>query len=237
MVPRETFTRDANAQLVASALNSRDISIPAYVNERHDIVVHGKKMTYKIINKRAYHHGTMLINAQLDRLGNLLRNTKTSLHTKGVESVRSPVANLASSSSTITHDLFIECVTRAFREKYYPDDYWDDQVVQVDSKSGNEFVVKGAEELRQSWEWRFGQTPEFTHDMHTSFSWGDVNVHLTSKRGLITRCQIKGLAIPDTSLVGLRYGTLETAEEILLKSYTGSPSYIDQFLTWLRREM
>ncbi|GAB1519779.1 hypothetical protein RhiTH_002849 [Rhizoctonia solani] len=153
----------------------------------------------------------MLINAQLDRLGNLLRNTKTSLHTKGVESVRSPVANLASSSSTITHDLFIECVTRAFREKYYPDDYWDDQVVQVDSKSGNEFVVKGAEELR--------------------------NVHLTSKRGLITRCQIKGLAIPDTSLVGLRYGTLETAEEILLKSYTGSPSYIDQFLTWLRREM
>ncbi|ELU45539.1 hypothetical protein AG1IA_00417 [Rhizoctonia solani AG-1 IA] len=46
MVPRETFTRDANAQLVASALNSRDISIPAYVNERHDIVVHGKKMSF-----------------------------------------------------------------------------------------------------------------------------------------------------------------------------------------------
>ncbi|KAG8690962.1 Biotin/lipoate A/B protein ligase, partial [Ceratobasidium sp. 423] len=236
MVPRETFTRDANAKLVASALNSRDIGIPAYVNGRHDIVVHDKKMSsaYKIINRRAYHHGTMLINAQLDRLGNLLRNTKTSLHTKGVESVRSPVANLVSFSPTVTHDLFVECVTQVFRETYYPDDYWDDEVVQVES--GNEFVDKGAKELR-SWEWRFGQTPEFTHDMSNSFSWGDVNVHITSKRGIITHCHVAGPDIPDTVLVGLRYGTLETAEEIFLKSYTGPPDHVQQFLTWLRHEM
>ncbi|CAE6505707.1 unnamed protein product [Rhizoctonia solani] len=236
MVPRETFNRDANAKLVASALNSQDIRIPAYVNERHDIVVHGKKIgsAYKIINKRAYHHGTMLINAQLDRLENLLRNTKTSLHTKGVESVRSPVANLVSFSPTITHDLFVENVTQAFREEYYPDDYWDDEVAQVED--GNGSVDKGAEELR-SWEWQFGQTPEFTHDMNNSFSWGDVNVHITSKRGVIAHCRISGLDIPDTALVGLRYGTLETAGEILLEYYTGHPDHIQQFLTWLRHEM
>ncbi|KAJ1308986.1 hypothetical protein OPQ81_004668 [Rhizoctonia solani] len=176
----------------------------------------------------------MLINAQLDRLGNLLRNTKTSLHTKGVESVRSPVANLTSFSSSITHDLFVECITQAFREKYYPDDYWGDEVVQVET--GNEFVDKGAEELR-SWEWRFGQTPEFTHDMDKSFSWGDVNVSIRSKRGMITHSQIKGIDIPDTTLVGLRYGTLETAEEILTKSYNGPSNHIQEFLTWLRHEM
>ncbi|CAE7218268.1 unnamed protein product [Rhizoctonia solani] len=176
----------------------------------------------------------MLINAQLDRLGDLLRNTKTSLHTKGVESVRSPVANLASFSQSITHDLFVESVTQAFREEYYPFDYWDDEVVQVES--GNEFVDKGAEELR-SWEWRFGQTPEFTHDMNESFSWGEVSAHITSKRGIITQCQITGVDVPGTTLVGLRYGTLETAEEILLKSHTGPPDHIQQFLTWLRHEM
>ncbi|KAH7343456.1 lipoate-protein ligase A [Rhizoctonia solani] len=237
MVPREIFDRDTNAQLVASALGSQDIGIPAYVNERHDVVVHGKKVSgsaYKIINKRAYHHGTMLINAQLDRLGDLLRNTKKSLHTKGVESVRSPVANLASFSSSTTHNLFVKCVTQAFREKYYPDDYWDDEVAAVDS--GNELVEKGAEELR-SWEWRFGQTPEFTHDMNKPFSWGDVNVHVTSKRGIITHSQITGLDIPGTALVGLRYGTLETAEEVLMKSYTGPPDHAQQFLKWLRHEM
>ncbi|CEL59871.1 Lipoate-protein ligase A OS=Salmonella dublin (strain CT_02021853) GN=lplA PE=3 SV=1 [Rhizoctonia solani AG-1 IB] len=178
----------------------------------------------------------MLINAQLDRLGNLLRNTKTSLHTKGVESVRSPVANLTSFSPTITHDLFVERVTKVFREYYYPDDHWDDEVVQVDSEASNEIVDKGAEEL-YSWDWRFGQTPEFTHDMYKSFPWGNVNVNLTSKRGLITHCQITGLDIPDTALVGLRYGTLESAEESLVKFYAGSPDYIQQFLTWLRHEM
>ena len=31
---------------------------------------------YKIVNTRAYHHGTMLVSAELDRLGNVLRNTK-----------------------------------------------------------------------------------------------------------------------------------------------------------------
>lgn len=31
---------------------------------------------YKIVNTRAYHHGTMLISTELGNLGNLLHNTK-----------------------------------------------------------------------------------------------------------------------------------------------------------------
>ena len=31
---------------------------------------------YKIVNKRAYHHGTMLISTQLNTLGDLLRTNK-----------------------------------------------------------------------------------------------------------------------------------------------------------------
>lgn len=31
---------------------------------------------YKIVNKRAYHHGTMLISTRLDTLGDLLRSDK-----------------------------------------------------------------------------------------------------------------------------------------------------------------
>lgn len=33
---------------------------------------------YKIVNKRAYHHGTMLISSQLETLGKLLHSNKVS---------------------------------------------------------------------------------------------------------------------------------------------------------------
>jgi lipoate-protein ligase A len=100
MQPRAQFTRRANAELVARALNRRQV--PASVNERHDIVVEGFKMSppngrtrpmacfpeltvvvwhisgsaFKLVNKRAYHHGTMLLNARLQDLKGVLNNEK-----------------------------------------------------------------------------------------------------------------------------------------------------------------
>lgn len=72
-MPREAFSRKANAELVARSLNQLDI--PASVNERHDIVVDDHKVSgsaYKITNARAYHHGTMLIDADTETLKNCL---------------------------------------------------------------------------------------------------------------------------------------------------------------------
>lgn len=72
-MPREAFSRKANAELVARSLNELDI--PAMVNERHDIVVDQQKVSgsaYKITSSRAYHHGTMLIDADTETLKNCL---------------------------------------------------------------------------------------------------------------------------------------------------------------------
>lgn len=68
-MPRESFSRRTNAELVARSLNQLDI--PANVNERHDIVVDNHKVSgsaYKITSSRAYHHGTMLIDADTETL-------------------------------------------------------------------------------------------------------------------------------------------------------------------------
>jgi lipoate-protein ligase A len=68
-MPREAFSRKANAELVSRALLQLDI--PASVNDRHDIVVDNHKVSgsaYKIISARAYHHGTMLVDANTSYL-------------------------------------------------------------------------------------------------------------------------------------------------------------------------
>ncbi|QRV87798.1 lipoate-protein ligase A [Ceratobasidium sp. AG-Ba] len=188
MVPRETFDRVTNAELVASALNSWEIGIPA----------------------------------------------SATLHTKGVESVRSPVANLSSFESDVTHETFVQAVARAFQDKYYPSARSEPEISYIEH--GNEVVEAGANELR-SWDWRFGQTPEFTHDLNHTFAWGQVSIHITSKKGLITDCTLSGIELPARDLIGLRYGTLDGAEDILTKSFTGIPDKLQNVLTWLRLEM
>jgi Lipoyl protein ligase A/B catalytic domain len=99
-IPRGSFDRRSNAELVAAGLHT--LGVPALVSERNDIVVDKFKISsaypssricfyllssyyvsgsaYKIANKRAYHHGTMLISAQLNSLGDLLKNQKVCPH-------------------------------------------------------------------------------------------------------------------------------------------------------------
>ncbi|KAI9220016.1 hypothetical protein BC828DRAFT_348723, partial [Blastocladiella britannica] len=114
--PRADFHRRKNADLVSRALQNLDI--PASVNERHDIVVDAKKVSgsaFKLTNHRAYHHGTMLINADLVSLRKYLKVSKPGMVSKGVPSVPSPVTNLGEYSLTVDHSGFCESVVDQFR--------------------------------------------------------------------------------------------------------------------------
>jgi len=42
----------------------------------------------------------------------------------------------------------------------------------------------------QDWNWRFGETPEFSHHLETRFEWGTIDVYIDSENGLISRVKI-----------------------------------------------
>jgi lipoate-protein ligase A len=103
---------------------------------------------FKLVNARAYHHGTMLIDAKLGDLRGVLGNDQVStvsafriLHlsfssifvidssceyfhdqnkmiAKGVASVSSAVRNLRDWSTTIDHEEFVEAVVDEFTRTY-----------------------------------------------------------------------------------------------------------------------
>ena len=99
---------------------------------------HVSGSAYKIVNKRAYHHGTMLISSSLETLGKLLHSNKVhiahlldfgtttdrldrpqdTMQTKGVASVRSPVCNLQQHQSDVSHETFVHAVVREFQDHY-----------------------------------------------------------------------------------------------------------------------
>lgn len=96
--PREEHEPLSNARLVASVLRE-DFGIKAVVNDRADILVEGMKVSgaaYRLSRNRAYHHGTLLIHSDLERLKRVLQSPLSEkLTATGTKSIRSPVTNLS----------------------------------------------------------------------------------------------------------------------------------------------
>ena len=115
-----------NAKLIVQSLQKLGIR-QTRVNERYDIVLDTfspdgpdkstRKVSgsaYKISRQRALHHGTTLLNSNLQNISELLNSPARSFITaRGTESIRSPVANLKISTRT-----FEGAVEKEFRNMY-----------------------------------------------------------------------------------------------------------------------
>ncbi|ORX53107.1 hypothetical protein DM01DRAFT_1363113 [Hesseltinella vesiculosa] len=255
-MPREAFSRRANAELVTKALLQLDL--PARVNERHDIVVDNHKVSgsaYKLISARAYHHGTMLIDADTHLLKGCLSKKymdKAGMVSKGVASVPSPITNLRDYSYTVDHQQFCEAVLDEFVKEYN-----DGQAVQPVIINSVQQLPEQVEKTRQelsSWDWVYGQTPEFTYHLDQEFSWGHVRAFVRSKHGWITEVDmttdavgahevtvVSALAV---AMKGCAY-SLDAPERAIHKINQEIPGLFnnenmhiaDQLIAWLKRKL
>ncbi|OCF35398.1 lipoate-protein ligase A [Kwoniella heveanensis BCC8398] len=273
ILPRLLFTRSHGAELVAAAIRDRLGIEGCTVNDRNDVVIreHGKeyKMSsaYKIIQHRAYHHGTMLISSSLTELGKSLKSSSPNMETKGIPSHRSAVTtlnhHLPSSAKQIHHDHFVKAVTAQF-EKIYSDPSkgagsgsgkkMETREVHPDWVK-DEKVWKSVKELK-SWEWQYGQTPEFSNQLQGDFAFGSISASLTARHALITSLTLhltppvhgntdetaskqEYLDCLALSLIGCRYETLDGAEGALGSQYEDEHwrELGNEVLGWLRKVM
>ncbi|OJJ59357.1 hypothetical protein ASPSYDRAFT_148941 [Aspergillus sydowii CBS 593.65] len=190
--PRTTFTRDKHAEMMVRALH-RVGAVNTSVNDRHDIVMSTDQVrkisgsAFKLTRFRALHHGTCLLDSpNIDILGSFLRSpAREYIKAKGVESVRSPVANVSSSMGDSPAPFSIQAVIASVMEEFAqlyeasPDAVRRAQrahAVEPELYAGNNWVAgavgdyeadtvpgikKGLDELR-SLEWKYTQTPQFT---------------------------------------------------------------------------
>nr|ODN81240.1 lipoate-protein ligase A [Cryptococcus depauperatus CBS 7841] len=269
ILPRLLFTRSHGAQLVARAVRSKLGISGCSVNERNDIVIKDGERenidfvlgiyvsgsAYKIIQHRAYHHGTMLISSSLAELGKSLKSSSASTFS----SHRSPVTtlnhHLPLSSKPIHHEDFVHAILNEFSQAYSsPNTPMKTHTVIKENIKENE-VWKGYQELME-WEWQYGQTPEFSNNIEGNFSWGDLSVSLTSRHAVLTsltfhlspslhsnptttaerQAFLDSLAL---SLIGKRYESLQEVEGAM--GYEWDDEHWrdmgNQVLHWLRRSM
>lgn len=184
LMNREEFSHTENASIMIQAL--RNLGVHARLNQRHDIVLAQSQRkisgsAYKISRNRCYHHGTMLLNSDLEGVREYLRSPSTGILSKGVSSTRSPVSNtkllkaefmkqviscflLHKSHSTTTKPL---SKPRASSKRLY--DIEPESVITLEQNDllGVPSILKAVNEL-QSWEWTFGQTPSFKQHLEST---------------------------------------------------------------------
>jgi len=225
-------------QLSVIALAVRDYGIEAEVSGRNDILTDGCKFSgnaFWCYGENYYHHGTILIKTDTEKMALYLNVPEDKLKAKGVASVRSRVINLSMLNGNISVDGMKKSLMNAFGEVYeFPvNDY-------VFPKSAMAEIDKYYAEF-DSPEWKYDRTPQFTHKFQRRFAWGGVTFCLEVKDGRINECVVYSdsldpLFISSIPVVlrGRRYGAKDLATALIT---IGKRQEIDDIIGLFQEEM
>lgn len=185
LLPREDF--DVRRQLEVICRACRVFGIPAEISGRNDLTALGQKFSgnafYKSGN-RAYHHGTILMDADMTRLGRYLSPPAAKLKAKGVDSVRSRVVNLRSLAPELTCEALQQALVRAAEGVYgLP----ARQLVFTAAMEEEALRLTGHYAGRQ---WRFGANVPASFSCQETFPWGTVSLELQVAQGVIAHAAV-----------------------------------------------
>ncbi len=152
------------------------LGIAAGFTGRNDIVAsNGAKFSgnaFRFSNEYGMHHGTLLINADMNKLGRYLAPSPDKLKAKGVDSVRARVCNLKDISPDITVDMMKNALIAAFEREY-------GHFEQIYETQLDKDALNAAQARLSSEQWRYGLAKTCDARLETRFSWGGVEAELS----------------------------------------------------------
>ncbi len=164
----------------------KSMGVPAELSGRNDILVDGKKISGNaqyVSGARMVSHGTLLWDTDLSRVGAALKVKPAKFEGKGIQSVRSRVANiteyLPQNQATIM-DFRQMIITGVFgggevNEYKLTADDWDK-------------IAELSHERYHNWDWNYGRSPAFAINRETRYAGGTIEAWLDiSKGGVITQ--------------------------------------------------
>jgi lipoate-protein ligase A len=222
------------AKAIIKALGK--FGVEAEFSGRNDITIEGKKFSGNaqyVTKKRILHHGTLLFDSDLTVLTKALHVKAEKIKSKGIKSVKSRVANVKDYLKT-------DVPVSEFKElllKY---------VFEVEGNELREYeltsedmanIMRLRNEKYSTWDWNYGNAPEFDLTRSCRFDGGEVQVHMNVQEGIITDIKFFGdfMSMRDISeveekLKGQKFRQQDVRDALLqidLKEYFGSISLKD----------
>lgn len=242
------FDKSVNNSIITKAINS--FGLESIASGRNDLIVTtnegDKKISgsaFKETRDRSFHHGTLLINADMTKLGQYLNPNKKKLESKGITSVRARVVNLQDLNPAITHEALSSRIIEEFFAYYQtecPIEILDHQFLVTLPELTTHF------QKMSDWNWRFGEAPQFNHQMSERFGWGSVEVYLDVHKAVVEKAQIfsdslhpEMIELLMASLNNVPY-TKEAFRDAVSQVSTELPmiaDYLKEFEDWIVKEI
>lgn len=184
LVRKEDYDLVKQMKVIVEAV--RALGIPAEITGRNDITADGKKFSgnaYYTDGIHSYHHGTILVNVDKEKLSRYLNVSNDKLITKGVDSVKARVVNLTEFKEEVTISLVRRKLIQAFKEVYG---------LPADCCKKEDFSDTELSELTEkfsSWEWNLGGRLTFNYQVGKRYPWGCIDLEFQVDKGIITECR------------------------------------------------
>lgn len=216
LVPKKHYDLQKQLQVIVTAC--QNLGIEAQITGRNDVTVDGRKFSGNAFydsKGKAYHHGTLLIDVDMSRLGKYLMPSKAKLQSKGVDSVRSRVINLKELCPELTVERMKKEMLRAFETVYAMPS------TQLRQEDFDAAYIRRLEERNASWEWNYGKSLPADFSCRERFSWGEVELQLHIEQGSVAAVQVYTDAMDwnlstevEKTLLGCRFEVASMASAI-----------------------
>jgi len=168
----------------------RTLGINAALSGRNDLEIDGRKFSGNaraVKNGRVLHHGTMMLNIALDKLGSALNVSPEKIAGKGVKSVRSRVTNINEHLETpIEVDRLINVISSYIMQKYNEIKPYEFTPEDLDA------INQLREQKYSTYEWNYGKSPAYNFTGKQKFMGGNLETRLNVIGGVITEAVIYG---------------------------------------------
>ncbi len=206
LMHKEDYDLQRQVSVILEAV--KKMGICAEKTGRNDITVDGRKFSgnaFCFRKTNAYHHGTILVSADMEKMTRYLQVSAEKMKSKGVKSVQARVTNLTAFNKLLTIEKMADAMLEAFGEEYKGNGLEMLELSSFDQKKLEELYNKYS-----SWEWRYGEAPGFDMDIDTRFPWGGVELALKLEKGMVSSARVYSDAM-DAEFIAMLPGALQGA--------------------------
>lgn len=205
---KKTYLRSYDEFLSPVIHALQAMGIHAHKRNACDIAIGDLKISgsaQSVRGNRVLHHGTLLFDADMEKLHRLLKVTDAVIESKAVASVPSHVTNIRE------HIKEPSMTIEEFQDVLLAQIFPSGISVRIFSEEDMREIHRLRDEKYRTWEWNWGKSPRFIFRRD--------DIELSVEHGIIKKCQIPCLPQEiEAALVGQRYG-YHTMLQMLLDAY------------------
>ena len=167
------------------------MGVPAELSGRNDVLADGKKISGNaqyVSGARMVSHGTLLWDTDLSRVGEALKVKPGKFESKGIQSVRSRVANITEFLPENSLDIM------GFRQMII-DGVFDGGAVKQYKLTDSDWkkIEQISRDRYHDWDWNYGKSPAFAINREIRYGGGTIEAWLdVSKGGVIKHIRFFG---------------------------------------------